>query len=242
VISSTVSFNMPHYVGNQSEILVQFAKPSVATRLSVTVMEGVSKPLQPPFAAEMEGYDLPGGDYSVTNVNYTDYRKCEASCGADNRCHAWTYVVRGPWHASCCLKGRVPNYRKISTCTSGVKNRTSPSSGTEFFIDYVPSAEHVSKVTVGGGDHRDTLKLLSTDATLAVRIYVDNTFAEAYWMDGRVAMTVKTGSTVEAGISVSSSTAVTLTGATVWRVGSIWVSPGEVRRTPRLDSQQTVVV
>lgn len=147
-----------------------------------------------------------------------------------------------PLYASCCLKGGVPNYKRKSSCTSGVKNLTKPSSGTEFYIDYVPSTSTISKVTVGGGGHKDTLKLLSTDATLDLRIYVDNTFAEAYWMGGRVAMTVKTGSTTEAGVSVSASTPVMLMDTTVWDVNSIWVTPEEVRATPRSDAQQTQFV
>jgi len=44
----------------------------------------------------MPGYDLPGGDYNVTNVQYTNYTICQAACNADSKCAAWTYVVRPP--------------------------------------------------------------------------------------------------------------------------------------------------
>jgi hypothetical protein len=240
-ISSTVSLNLADGVGKQSEISVQFAKPSVATRLSVNVMEGASKPLDPPYAREMVGYDLTGGDYSVTNVNYTDFKTCEAACDADAKCQAWTYVVRPPLHASCCLKGGIPSYGKNSICTSGVKSLTPSASGTSFYVDYVPSTDHISKVTVGGGGHKDTLNMLSTDTTIDMTIYVDQTFAEAYWMGGRVAMTAKTGSPVEGGVSVSSDSPVTLNGATAWGVGSIRVTPEEVKATPRLDTEQALV-
>lgn len=111
----------------------------------------------------------------------------------------------------------------------------------EFYVDYVPSTDHISSVKVGGGASTDTVKLLSTDSTIDMKIYFDNTFAEGYFMGGRVAMTVKTGSTVEAGMSVTSNAAVTLNSATAWSVGSIWVAPEEVRATPRLDAQQTLV-
>lgn len=238
-ISSTVSLQLPDHVGDQAEILVSFAKPNVAARLSVN-MEGQSAPLEPPYAREMEGYDLGGGDYNVTNVDYTDFKICEAACDADSQCQAWTYVVRGPKYASCCLKGGVPKWKKSSTCTSGVKSLTPSASGTEFFVDYKPSTDHISSVTVGGGGHQDTLKLLSTDKTIDMRIYVDKTFAEAYWMNGRVAMTAKTGTTSEAGMSVTSDAAVTLNSATAWSVGSIWVTPEEVKATPRLDTSSLV--
>jgi len=235
-VSSSVSLNLPDFVGNQSEILVSFARPTAAARLSVNVMEGKSTPLNPPYAREMVGYDLAGQDYSVVNVNYTDYTTCEAQCDADAQCKAWTYVVRGPLYASCCLKGGIPSYSKKQTCTSGVKSLSPSASGTEFYVDYVPSSDHVSTVTVGGGAYQDTLKLLSTDTTVDVRIYVDNTFAEAYWMGGRVAMTVKTPPTVEAGVSITSNAAVTLNSAKVWSVGSIWITPEGVKATPRMDA------
>merc|ERR1711957_936111 len=48
--------------------------------------------------------------------------------------------------------------------------------GTEFFIDY------------------DTLRLLPEDKTIDLTLYVDNTFTEAFWMGGRVAMTIVTKS------------------------------------------------
>ena len=70
-----------------------------------------------------------------------------------------------------------------------------------------------------------------------MRIYVDQTFAEAYWMGGRVAMTAKTGSTAEAGASVASGAAAALNSATAWGVGSIWITPEEARATPRRDAR-----
>ena len=39
------------------------------------------------------------------------------------------------------------------------------------------------------GDRSDTLQLLPTDKEITIRVFVDRTLVEAYWMDGRVAMT-----------------------------------------------------
>lgn len=40
----------------------------------------------------MPGIDLPGGDYNVTNVNYSDPKICQAQCTADGaKCQAYTY-------------------------------------------------------------------------------------------------------------------------------------------------------
>jgi sucrose-6-phosphate hydrolase SacC (GH32 family) len=71
---------------------------------------------------------------------------------------------------------------------------------------------------------------LAADRTVELRIFVDNTFLEAFWMDGRVAMTsTLVGSAPEAGVSVFAiGGAVTVVQASVWHVGSIWVSPAEV--------------
>merc|ERR1712037_367270 len=103
--------------------------------------------------------------------------------------------------------------------------------------DYVPPSdgEAVTKVTVGTvGGKMDTLKLLASDETVDMRLFVDNTFTEVYWMNGRVAMTVTTPATEQADVTVSSDKAgTTLASAKAWKVGSIWVTPEEVLSTPR---------
>ena len=65
--------------------------------------------------------------------------------------------------------------------------------GTDFSIEYVPNADgEISSVKVHGGSFSDTLKLSPNDKTIDMALYVDNTFTEAYFMNGRVAMTVPT--------------------------------------------------
>jgi hypothetical protein len=79
----------------------------------------------------MPGVDLPGGDYNVTDVTYSDPHICQAACGSDARCEAYTYVTRPPLVGSCCLKGRVRAQDRSPTCTSGVKpGAAPPSAGT----------------------------------------------------------------------------------------------------------------
>lgn len=118
---------------------------------------------------------------------------------------------------------------------AGTTRGTQDKRGIEFFVEYVPpSGKGVSEVKVGSGNAVDTLKLSPNDKTLDMRLFVDNTFTEAYWMGGRVAMTIPTRATEEADVVVSVDEAsVKLASATVYRVGSIWVSPEEVERTPR---------
>merc|ERR1712039_1058462 len=91
-----------------------------------------------------------------------------------------------------------------------------------------------SEVQVGSGQAVDTLKLSPNDKTIEMRLFVDNTFTEAYWMGGRVAMTIVTPATEEADVVVSvNKDSVSLASATVYKVDSIWVTPEEVKNTPR---------
>merc|ERR1712098_623065 len=150
-----------------------------AARLAVRVMADISGKLPDPYAREMPGWDIPSQDYNVTNVDYTDFHTCEVACGADAKCQAWTYVIRGPKYASCCLKKGIPAAKQKSSCTSGVKNPDGgDKGGFTFFVDYVPpSGNGISTVTVGvDGGQTDTLKLLDSDKSIDMRLYVDNTF------------------------------------------------------------------
>jgi len=248
----SVSLQLPPQVGNQSEVLVSFKRPTEASRLSAQVMVGGASPAPTPYAKEMLGIDLPGSDYNVTNVDYKDFKLCEAACNADAKCHAWTFVIRKPKYASCCLKTKVPSKsRQRATCTSGVKTVPEAAgaaaavgpTGVEFFVEYAPpSGNSVSEVTVGSGSTTGTLKLSPNDETIDLRLYVDNTFTEAYWMNGRVAMTINTPATTEAHVTVEADKAgVVLKDATVWRVKPIWVTPEEVKRTHRMDVTSVVV-
>jgi len=136
--------------------------------------------------------------------------------------------------------------RPKSDAVLGVKVMASldGKAGTVFTVDYKHN-ETVAKV--GGGGVFDTLKLLDSDLSIDIRIYIDNLFAEVYFQGGRVAMTVNTPATDDAGITLSSSipcrhypddcSAHTSAKATAWSVSSIWVTPEEVLRTPRLDGK-----
>ena len=109
--------------------------------------------------------------------------------------------------------------------------------GVEFFIDYKPPETNgLAKVTVGSGSTTDTLSLLPSDSTLELTLFIDNTFTEAFWMGGRVAMTIVTpASGGKEDVTVRASEPGVTANATAWEVGSIWVTPEEVKRTPRHD-------
>jgi beta-fructofuranosidase len=158
----------------------------------------------------MPGVDLPGGDYNVTNVNYSDPKICQAQCTADGpKCQAYTYVVRPPLVGSCCLKSIVPPPNPNPSCTSGSKVPTPlPSNQAVFDVMLVPG-----------------------DTAVDVRVFTDNTFIEVFIMGGRHAVTYGINSGVEsttAGMTLFSSSSITVTDVNAWHLNSIWVSPQEI--------------
>jgi len=150
-----------------------------------------------------------------------------------------------------------------STTSESESGSLSPTGGvgTYFYVDYVPPAAgsvdewnpHTVQVGAGAvasltnvdgsfkpnGGTVDTLKLSPNDKTISIRVYVDNTFSEAYWQNGRVAMTITTPATPQASMSVKSTAAVTMASAKAYKVNSIWVTPEKVLTTPRLDGEPT---
>jgi len=242
--------DFPAHVGNQSEVEVSFAIPSKAGTFGVAVMANDGKLnsgmyfyvqyIPPPnktsvyslqvgaealpagakvYQKEMPNYNLRGNDYNVTNVDYTDFKVCEAQCAKDSKCTSYTYVIRGPKHAACCLKTGYPDASVASHMTSGVKN---------------PADPHWPK---GPAGTTDTLLMSPNDTTITIRVYNDITFSEGFWQNGRVAMTIVKQATTASLMAVGSDTDITLNYAEAYRVNSIWVSPEEVLRTPRLDGK-----
>ena len=67
--------------------------------------------------------------------------------------------------------------------------------------------------------YADRVPLLAEDQSIAMRIYLDGSVAECYWMDGRVAMTVPT--TVASSATISASANVQLLNATSYTIDDI---------------------
>ncbi len=89
----------------------------------------------------------------------------------------------------------------------------------------------------GGGkgkDMRDAVSMLASDTHISVRLFLDTAVAEAYFMGGRVAMTIPVAaSTTDWDVSIGASTATTLINATSWGMSSIYVTKEEVLAMPR---------
>ena len=96
-------------------------------------------------------------------------------------------------------------------------------------------------VAVRGGKHvNTTLRLLPSDKDgISLRLFVDRIMVEAFWMDGRVALTYATpsshGLSWEVGVSATAGAGGRLISATAFAMENIWVSPDQVLATPRRD-------
>lgn len=225
----------PAGAANTSELSLSFTLPSTAAEFGVRVFGSASDPAAstdltfawdpvaftasvawgPPAAPVtyyMPGVDMPGDDLSVTNVAYTDPLMCQAACNATAACTGYTYVVRPPLHASCCLKSGYPALDANPKCTSGVKPGGAPPK------------------------HRGTaIPMLPGDTAIDVRVFLDNTFVEVFVMQGRLALTLKfdvganpISDAAFALFAAAGSAPVAATDVTLWHVNSIWVSPSQV--------------
>ena len=75
----------------------------------------------------------------------------------------------------------------------------------------------------------DTVTMLDSDTHIAIRLFLDTAVAEAYFMGGRVAMTIPvTASTTDWSVSIGASAATQLSNATSWGMSSIYVTQEEV--------------
>jgi len=73
-----------------------------------------------------------------------------------------------------------------------------------------------------------------TDSYLEMHVYIDNTFVEAYWQGGRVAMTrtIELASPVWGfAVSTTGEEPLVVTSVEAYTIGSIWVDNENVRNT-----------
>jgi PAN domain len=71
--------------------------------------------------------DRMGSDYRNFDLSTADPNLCQASCGQDPTCQAWTYVkpntIQGP-RPRCWLKKAIPLRQSNNCCVSGIKVRS----------------------------------------------------------------------------------------------------------------------
>merc|ERR1712194_448510 len=80
------------------------------------------------------------------------------------------------------------------------------------------------------------LPLLPSDTEIDIRVFVDNTVVEVFWLGGRSVMTVDASAAsigTELSVCTYEGSDVTVKSASAWEMGSAWVTPEEVLATPR---------
>ena len=87
-----------------------------------------------------------------------------------------------------------------------------------------------------GGGFSDVVSMLPSDSHVSIRLFLDTAVAEAYFMGGRVAMTIPVAaSTKNWDVSIGSSASTELANATSYSMSSTYVTKEEVFAMPRLN-------
>jgi len=114
----------------------------------------------------------------------------------------------------------------------------------------LPDGERIGAAPMSGkgaragmqGGRSASLKLLPGETEITLRVFTDRTLVEAYWMDGRVAMTSATKPEMAKSgldqVSVFSSVENEIASASAWAMESIWVTTEQVLSTPRVDGRK----
>jgi len=249
--SSNIQMNLKSGVAKQSEVIVTFELPKTESTFGVSFGHPGSDEPGTKVTTYMKKTDMPGSDYNVTHypVN-TSPSVCASACEADSKCKAWTYVVRGEPAGSgdCCLKSDIPcpvtSGGASQSCTSGSKTNTTlkncgNTDTTSCEIHYVPPSSSSSvneyyNVSVSCGSFDDTLRLLPEETDFELRIYSDATFLEAYFQQGRIAITAVATMDKSSDVTMYADSDVSVSSATAYSLRSIWVSEDEVRNAARV--------
>ena len=188
---------------------------------------GIRLSMSPTSNYYMPGIDLPGGDYNVTNVNYSDPHVCQEACTADAKCASYTYVTRPPLVGSCCLKGGVPQQASNPSCTSGIKRAPPPGSVS---VQVGSCADAMRGFPEGPAGASFALRAGATSVT--VRILPDRSVADFFVAGGRWSGTVAwlakeprgaADSTVS--LFAAAGSAGVVADVDVWSMGCGWADP-----------------
>ena len=105
-----------------------------------------------------------------------------------------------------------------------------------------PPPPQYYNVSVQCGGTTDTLRLLTTEKTVELRLYSDWGMVEAFFQKGRVAMTVMStmpqyqgnGLDDSADVALTSTTDITMATLDVYQMKGIWSTPEQIRAAPRV--------
>jgi len=117
-----------------------------------------------------------------------------------------------------------------------------PSAGTRFYVDYHPPSTinkgSFYEVEVGALRSKDpynyhykaSLKLLKSERSVSILVFVDTMFSEAYFQNGRAVFTVESPGTSGTEVIITSNANTNVVKAQAWILDSMWVSEDSVLR------------
>lgn len=239
--------------GNRVEIDAYFLLPPLSAVPSNATLSMGLLVLAQPFGAvqtrvevgfkgsegPLNNTDAPGGDYmdyplDPSKGDAVNAANCSATCASDARCAAWTYVRNSPdppyTPTRCSLKSSAPATTPNACCISGIKGGA-----------YVA----VNRSATGGagpaGSQGGPLVLPAAantqGTTVRMHVYVDGSIIEAFINGGSAVVTSRVypvasdAGAVGVYAGEGNTLPVQLLNATVWTMGSIWVSEDEVLAT-----------
>lgn len=127
------SISSVRYLGpSENQAPTAVASGAAAPTGSPTASAPVAVAANEPEWEPMYNVDLFGNDYReiAYSTPGNGWKTCKASCDADNKCQAWTYVPPGRTdNGECFLKAPVPEASESDCCISGLKGGAS-SAGT----------------------------------------------------------------------------------------------------------------
>jgi sucrose-6-phosphate hydrolase SacC (GH32 family) len=132
------------------------------------------------------------------------------------------------------LFGKYEAFVSFAPAINGIGNGVSGSWQVQVGVGTAPSEINSSNSTTDRGAPGPMLNLLPSDKQIDIRVYYDQTFAEVFFMNGRVAITKTLAGSAAADHAVFSSAAITANNVSAWSVNSIWTTPEDVIATPRL--------
>jgi beta-fructofuranosidase len=133
------------------------------------------------------------------------------------------------------LFGKYEAFVSFAPAANGVGDGVSGSWQVQVGVGNLPTQLNSSSISAGGVPPPGSmLNLLPSDKQIDIRVYYDQTFAEVFFMNGRVAITKTLAGSAAADHAVFSSVAITANNVSAWSVKSIWVDSEDVSAAPRL--------
>jgi len=224
----------------QSELVVSFAVPESDQLFGVVVGNASSTKHASTY---MNDTNFAGNDYRTKSYPLgSDPKLCQHLCNKDKECLSWVFLRRGQG-MNCILKNKVVCPTYAHGMTGGVKVaqdlQCASTDALDCTIDFKANTNASAPfygVAAKCNQAQETLRLLPSEKFIEFRMFLDSTFAETFFQQGRVAMTnnVPVKSRQE-DVSLHSTGAVDAR-VTAYPMSSIWVTPQEVRNTKRIYS------